>query len=242
MNGSHLRLVPEQAARAIPGDIAGLIATQGLPLVRRLAAKYAGANDVGVNEGDFLSLGQSMLAEVGPDYDKGHGARFTTYVFPFVDGAMKDAIRRRRHEERMYAGIGRAIERERRQFASTQSDEFNVLHNAADTTRAQLDDTMSELAARLAGTAVVTANDLLRRGTEEGIREAKSHTVAVNTIHEAIPMMEPVLQELWQLHYEEGLTLKDYAKAMGISIATAKNHHKKFKDRLRDILTNKGCG
>lgn len=242
MSGSHLRLVPEQAARVIPPDIADFIATQGLALVRKLAAKYAGANDLGLKESDFLSLGQSALTEKGPDYDKGHGARFTTYVFPFVDGAMKDEIRRRRREQRVQSFIGRAIEREGRQFAATQSDEFDVLHNAPDTTRTQLDDTLSELAARLAGTAIVTANDLRRRGTVEGIHEANSHTVAVHTIHETVPMMEPVLQKLWQLHYEEEHTLKDYAKAVGISIATAKLYHKKFKDRLREILTEKGCG
>jgi RNA polymerase sigma factor (sigma-70 family) len=226
----------------ITDKIAELIATQGLALVRKLAAKHAGANDVGIDASEFLSIGQSAMMEVAPDYDEEHGARFTTYIFPFVDGAMKDEIRRRRHVRKVHGHIARALERETRQFAATQSDRFDVLHNTTQTSRVQLDDNMSELAARLAGTAVVTASDLLHRGTDEGLREAQRDAVAVHTIHDAIPLMEPKLQRLWQMHYQEGLTLKEYAGAVGISLATAKLYHKQFKDRLREILKEKGYG
>jgi RNA polymerase sigma factor (sigma-70 family) len=234
--------VPEEVARVIPPKIAELIATQGLALVRKLASKYASANDLGLDASDFLSTGQSVMAEVGPDYDEDHGARFTTYIFPFVNGAMKDEILRRRRIQKVHGKIARDIEREARQFAATQSDRFDVLHNTRETSLAQLDDNMSDLAARLAGTAVVTASALVQRGTHEGLREAQRDALAVRTIHEAIPMMEPKLQKLWQMHYEEMLTLKEYAKAVGVSIATAKLYHQQFKDRLRDILTKNGCG
>jgi RNA polymerase sigma factor (sigma-70 family) len=234
--------VPEEVAGVIPPKIAELIATQGLALVRKLATKYASANDVGLDASDFLSIGQSVMARVGPDWDEEHGARFTTYIFPFVDGAMKDEIRRRRHVRKVHGNIARALERETRHFSATQSDRFDVLHNTTETSRVQLDDNMSELAARLAGTAVVTASALLHRGTDEGVREAQRDAVAVHTIHEAIPLMEPKLQRLWQMHYEEGLTLKEYAKAEGVSLATAKLYHKQFKDRLREILIENGYG
>ncbi len=226
--------------RLIPHDIAGLMAGQGLKLVHKLAAQYGRGNSVGMDESDFVSLGSSVLAEVGPDYDKEHGARFTTYVFPFVDGAMKDEIRKRRHEQRVHGAIKLGIARERRVFASTQSDDFLVLHNTPEETRAMLDDTMSELAARLAGTAVVTANALLQQGTEDGLHEAREHAAAIDDFPNALAQMEPVLQELWQLHYDEGRTLKQYAKAVGVSLASAKLYHKKFKDRLREILTQQG--
>jgi RNA polymerase sigma factor (sigma-70 family) len=242
VTGSHFRLVPEQPPADIPPRIAKLIATQGLELVKNLASKYARANDVGLDKDELLSLGQSVLNEVGPRYDAGYRARFTTYIFPFVDGAMQDLIRRRRHERKVHGAIAHAIQRERRQFAATQSDEFDVLHNTPERTCAQLDDTMSDLAARLAGTAVVTASQLLHRDTPEGLHEARRHEVAVQTFHEAIPLMEPKLQKLWELHYEQGLELKDYAKAVGVSIASAKLYHKKFKDRLREILKEKGYG
>ncbi len=245
MTGSHLRLMPEQPeqpAPVIPSDIADLIKTQGRTFVKKLASKHARANSVGLDESDFVSLGNSAMMEVAPGYDKALRTRFTTYLFPFVDGAMKDEIRRRRHERKVGGAVAQAIERDRKQFAVTQSDEFDVLHNTPETTRGQLDDNLSELAARFAGTAVVTARALSRQGTVEGVREAKKHALAVETIPEAVAMMEPVLQQLWQIHYEEGRTLMEYAKAVGIGFSTAKLHHQRFKERLREILTKKGCG
>ena len=239
MSSSHLKLVEEQPARVITPEIAELIATKGIALVRKLARELASANDVGVNESDLLSAGQAALVEVAPEFDKALNVRFTTYVYPYVQGAMQDEIRQRSRERRTHRAIRRAVQRERRSFSSTQSDDFDVLHHERSEIFAQVDDTLSELAARLVGTAVATADELLANGTEEERAEAEELGVDVATLKEALPLMPPKLQRLWQLHYREHLKLKDYAKAAGISIATAKLYHKQLRDQLRAIFERK---
>ena len=65
MSSPHLKVVAaEQLARVITPEIAELVATKGIALVRKLARELAGANDVGVNESDLVSAGPAALMEV----------------------------------------------------------------------------------------------------------------------------------------------------------------------------------
>jgi RNA polymerase sigma factor (sigma-70 family) len=231
-----------QAPRVIPEAIAKLIASKGMAVVAKLAAELAGANDVGLDQRELLSIGQARLNEVGPWWDKTTGTRFTTYIYPFIKGAMKDEIRQRGRVQRTHHAIMREVERAQREFSATQSDEFDILHNTAQESQSQLDGNLSGLAGRLVGTAVAKAEELLHQGTEEERVEALHHEGLAKTIREAVSQMKPALQRLWQQHYREGVKLEDYAKAEGVCLATAKNYHKRFRDKLEVILEAKGYG
>jgi DNA-directed RNA polymerase specialized sigma subunit len=144
-----------------------LIVTQGLPLVDRLARKYARRTNIGFDVSDFFDTGQAVLVEVAPAYDAREPVKFTTYLYPYVNGAMQDAVRRKQFEMSALELIGAEVDREARRYASTRSDEFEVVFDSPEVCLAHLGADLSEMALGLAAEAAAATIRLMRQGTEE---------------------------------------------------------------------------
>jgi RNA polymerase sigma factor (sigma-70 family) len=222
------------------GRIEELVATKGVAVVRKLAKKFAARNDLGLDEDDFISLGQQTLVEVAPEYDELQPVQFTTYIFPYVNGAMQDALRRKQTELSVQGLIEDEVGRDARRFASRQSDDFEVVFDTPEVARGRCDDTLSDLAVTLAISAAAATVRLMRRGTEDHLGELDAHGLLVETVARTVGTLAPPLQRLWQAHYVDGHTLKEYAAAEGISDATAGRYHATLKEKLREALLDAG--
>jgi DNA-directed RNA polymerase specialized sigma subunit len=216
--------------------IGELVATKGVAVVRTLAKKFAGRNDLGLDEADFISLGQQILVEVAPEYDELKPVQFTTYIFPYINGAMQDALRRKRNERSVQGFIEQEVARDARQFASRQSDDFEIVFDTPEVARGRCDATLSELAVTLSITAAAATVRLSRQGTEDHLGELDAHGLLVETVARTVASLAPPLQRLWVVHYVEGQALKAYAVGEGISDATAGRYHATLKEKLRDAL------
>jgi RNA polymerase sigma factor (sigma-70 family) len=220
-----------------------LLATKGVSLVRKLAREFAARSGVGLDESDFVSLGNSKLMEVGPAYDdarRDHPVKITTYLYPYVKGAMQDAVRQRKRELGVEGVIAQEITRESRRFRAVQSDEFDVAWDPAEVNRERFDATLSEGARRLAVRAAATAIRMKQRGTEEHLGELDEHRLVVEIVERTIAGLPPALQRLWQVHYVEDRTLAAYAAEQGISDATAERYHKRLREAVEQALFGKG--
>lgn len=240
MTAPALRSVPGgRVDPPIPPETQRLMATNGLRVVRKLAREFATATDCGLVEEDFLSLGQSVMARVAGAYDSTTKTLFTTYIFPYVKGAMRDAVRRRRLELGTQGLVAEAIAHEQRRFSSMRSDEFDVLHNTVEETGRALDRDLSDLAASLAGSAVATACEAMRRGTEDHLAEVQSLALAGHTIERRLADT-PHLRRLWEVYYCEERPLKECCALMGISNATVGRYHAELKEIVRAALAERG--
>jgi RNA polymerase sigma factor (sigma-70 family) len=217
-------------------EIARLVTTKGLAIVHKFAKQFASASNVGIDVSDFVDLGTEALMEVAPEYDLAHKAQFTTYVTPYVKGAMQDAVRRKRLELAVKDHIGQAIDREARRFSSVQPDDFEIVFDSQEVNARRYDASLSDLALALAAKAAGTVVRLLRRGTEDDLGDLEEHRVVAGVISRTVAKLPEVLQRLWDAHYVDEQPLKEWAEAEGISDATAGRHHRALKDALREVL------
>lgn len=213
-----------------------LVTTEGLAVVRKHARQFAARNGVGLDESDFVSLGNEVLVEVAPGYEPERGYKFSTYVTPYVKGAMVDAIRRQHFELSVQETIGQAIDREARRFSSRQPDDFEVVFDSVEINQARYDANLSDGAVSLAMSAAAAAIRLMRRGTEDHVGALDEHRFVAELVSRTVAEMSAPIQRLWEVCYVEERPLREYVAAMGISDATAGRYHKELKERLRAVL------
>jgi RNA polymerase sigma factor (sigma-70 family) len=207
---------------------------KGLALVRSRAAALWHPNAANVTFEDLVSIGQVVLYERAPAFDKARRARFTTYLFPYIDGAMRSALREEKKESR----IERAITREAQRWSSTLTDQFDIFYNTREETRGSFHKKAQQLASCLVVTVAVEASR--RQGSEHDTAELHDHAVACSTMHQKIAAMEPEQQELWREHYVEDKTLVQIAKETGVSENTMRRRKERFDDEVFEALYERG--
>jgi RNA polymerase sigma factor (sigma-70 family) len=212
-----------------------LVTTEGLAVVRKHAKQFAARTDVGFDESDFVSLGTEVLMTVAPEY-KPERSKFTTYVTPYVKGAMIDAVRRQQFELTVQEMIGQAVDREARRFSSRQPDDFEVVFDPVEVNQARYEATLSENAVCLALSAAAAAVRLMRQGTEDHLGALEEHRFVVELVCRTVAEMPAPLQRLWEVVYVEERSLREYVAELRISEATGGRYHKELKDRLRAVL------
>jgi RNA polymerase sigma factor (sigma-70 family) len=212
-----------------------LVTTEGVAVVRKHAKQLA-RNDVGLDESDFVSLGNEVLVKVAPDYEAGRGYKFTTFVTPYIKGAMVDAMRRRQFELTVQEMIGGAVDREARRFSSRQPDDFEVVFDSAEVNQARYDANLSDNAVGLAMGAAAAVIRLKRRGTEDHLGALDEHLFVAELVARTVAEMSAPIQRLWEVCYVEERPLREYVAEMGISDATAGRYHKELRERMREVL------
>jgi RNA polymerase sigma factor (sigma-70 family) len=241
MSGMDLHLVAGGAAggAAAPGsgarrpELKRLIATKGRAIVVANARELCRGND-GVCD-ELMSLGFEVLTTRAPSFDPTQGVRFSTYVYPYVRGAMLDALRRQQRE----TSIRRSITREVRRFGATTEEQFDALSDPDDKTLTELETYAQCLAA--ATFAALTAEAMLE-GTEQARIERRNHAAAVAAVQDVVTKMSDVDQRIYDLYYcsEPKMTLKQVGDALGVSLISARRYHQAFLERLQRMLSERG--
>lgn len=207
---------------------------KGLALVHARASARWHPNAANVTREDLVAIGKIVLQERAPFFDATYKALFTTYLFPYVDGAMRTAMRDARQE----SCIERAITTEAQRWSSTLTDQFDILYNTREETRASFHKKAQQLASCLVATVAVEASR--REGSEQDMAERYDHAVACSTVHQQIAAMEPAFQQLWREHYNDDKTLTQLAEETGVPVITMRRRKERFEDQLFDALYARG--
>lgn len=211
-----------------------LVEKKGMALVRKRAAELWHPNAANVTMSDLISCGKIALYRVAGGFEDGRGVLFTTYVFPYIEGAMRDALR----AEKQKSCVARAITSEAQRWASTQTDRFDIFHNTREETRGAFHVKARELASRLVATVSAEASRL--QGSEDDMAERHEHALACSTMHGKIQTMEPAMQQLWREHYTEEKTLTQMADESGVPLIAMRRRKEKFEDALFEALYARG--
>jgi RNA polymerase sigma factor (sigma-70 family) len=228
--------------RALGGELPGgelrpeikrQVLTKGRAIVLSNAQELSGGSGVWFQE--LSALGFKVLVERARSFGPSHGVRFSTYVYPYIRGAMIDALRQEKRE----TSVRRSIALEVRRFGATNEEEFDGLFDPDDKTVTELETYAQRLAA--ATFAAVTA-EVVRSQTEEGRIERGSHAAAVRAVRTAVGKMSEVDRRIYELYYcaEPKKTLEEVGKELGVSVITARRYHQAFQDRLRAMLSERG--
>jgi len=205
---------------------------RGKAVVLKLARQIASSGEAALDIRELIAVGNMALVQAASGYDAGLGVQFTTYVYPYVRGAMLDALRREHREKR----LERAIELEGRRFASIQPDEFNVLFEEPEAVRERLDVFAGSLAASM---FTAMAAEARRAGTEEDLAERQSQAAAIATIHEVLKGVSEDERQIWEHYYCRGLLMREVAVELGISLITVRRRHESFVGRVRQALVSR---
>lgn len=203
---------------------------KGMALVHKRAAELWHPNAANVTAADLISAGKIALYRVASGFDDARGVLFTTYVFPYVDGAMRDALR----AEKQKSCVARAITCEAQRWSSTQTDQFDIFYNTKEETRSALHEKARQLASCLVATVGAEASRL--QGSEEDMAARHDHARACSTMHRAIAGMEPELQQIWREHYTEDKTLTQIAAEAGIPMITMRRRKERFDEAVFGAL------
>ena len=219
---------------AVRPDIPVELLKKGLALVRARAAARWHPNAANLTEAELVSIGTVVLYERGPAFAEARGVQFTTYLFPYVDGAMLSALRDAKQESR----LERAIVREAQAWSSTLTDQFDIFYNTREETRESLHEKARALASRLVTTVVAEASR--DRGSEQHAAELQAHAVACATMHQTIGAMDRELQQLWSEHYQAEKTLVQIAKETGVPEIMMRRRKQRFEDEVFEALYARG--
>jgi RNA polymerase sigma factor (sigma-70 family) len=207
---------------------------KGMPLVYKRATELWHPNAASVTHADLISAGKIALYRTAPGFDDARGVLFTTYVFPYIDGAMRDALR----TEKQTSCVARAITSEARRWSSTQTDRFDVFYNTKEETRSALHEKARQLASCLVATIGAEASRL--QGSEEDMAERHDHALACSTMRGKIKAMAPEMQRLWQEHYTEDKTLTQIAEETGVPVITMRRRKERFEEEVFGALYARG--
>jgi RNA polymerase sigma factor (sigma-70 family) len=226
-------MIAEVPATLTPA-VQELVEKKGMALVRKRAAELWHPNAANVTVADLISSGKIALYRVAPGFEDARGVLFTTYVFPYIDGAMRDALR----SEKQKSCVARAITSEAQRWSSTQTDRFDIFHNTREETRSALHLKAQELASRLVATVGAEASRL--QGSEEDMAERHDHALACSTMHGKIRTMEPEMQQLWREHYTDDKTLTQIADETGVPVITMRRRKERFEEAVFGALYARG--
>jgi RNA polymerase sigma factor (sigma-70 family) len=214
-------------------EIKRQVLSKGRAIVLSNAQELSGGSDGWYQE--LTALGLKVLVERARSYEPSHGVRFSTYVYPYIRGAMIDALRQEQRETSVRRSIALSV----RRFGATNEEEFDALFDPDDKTVSELETYAQRMAA--ATFAAVTA-EVVRSQTEEGRIERGSHAAAVRAVRTAVGKMSEVDQRIYELYYcaEPKRSLEEVGKELGVSVITARRYHQAFQDRLRALLSERG--
>jgi RNA polymerase sigma factor for flagellar operon FliA len=215
---------------------------QGQPLVHSLAAKIFRSIPVRVELNDLIAYGEVGLAEAARDFDHDQGARFTTFAYYRVRGAIYDGLSKMSWTSRAHYRKVRY-----QQMANAALDEDGARRpdsDSADNDAKWLRD-MTE---KLAVVYLVTRGEKgggIRDSTLEDPRASAATIVAHREIsqrlRELVDSLPAVEQRLIRTIYFEGATLQQAADRVGLSKSWASRLHSRVMEKLGRMLRKLGA-
>jgi RNA polymerase sigma factor for flagellar operon FliA len=224
MNPAHARYRQADPERELVRRHAGLLDR----CARRLAARSGYA----VSADDLWSAGALGLLEAARRFDPTRDVRFETFAEHRVRGAMLDEMRRMDHLPRRLRTAVERIDRARCRMTQALGHEPDAAELAA-----ELGDPVDDVAEalQLLQAAVPVNEELLGDGApapDDRVARAE----AQQRLAAAIAELPERLRILLALYYDEGLTYREVAKAMGVSEPRVCQLHSDAVRRLRSAL------
>ena len=212
-------------------DRAALI-SEHKPLILAIARRVRAEMGKHVSVEDLEAFGVQGLLEAHSRFDSSRGARFATFAYYRIRGAMLDGVRK------MVDAPPKSMLRAKRQQAADDIAESAGLERAADPAGRSPEraaEAMQRTLARLTTSFVASCVDadpdaaptpdgpLLRRERQTEVRRALQQ----------LPERERTI--LVAFYFDER-SLDDVARELGLSISWASRLHHKGLDRLRELL------
>ena len=233
------------AYRSADADTREQLVMRYLPLVKHVAARLAMGLPAHIEMDDLYSYGVFGLLDALQKFDPSRGVKFETYAFTRVKGAILDGLRamdwvpasmrqRARQVEEAYgrveARLGRAAEDEEiaGEIGLTQVELGRVL---ADIERASLlsldelwgDDAGEEYALR----------DLVRDENAADPTQSAEWRDREEILADAVDRLPERERTVLTLFYYDGLTPKEIAAVLGVSVSRISQLHSRAVLRLR---------
>ena len=217
------------------------------PLVKFIAGRVGAGLPASVDPGDLVSSGVIGLIDALERFDPGQGVKFETFATPRIRGAIYDGLRQLDWVPRSVRTKARDVQRAISEFenANGRSPSDGELADQLGIAREQLDRWLSSIASTTIGP--------LERALDAGAEptaltgEMPALPSAVVEHQELRDLMRQEIDKLPEreklvlsLYYDEGLTLAQIARVLGVSESRVPQLHSKSVLHLRSRLTAAG--
>lgn len=217
------------------------------PLVKFLAGRVGAGLPSNVDGADLVSSGILGLIDAVERFDPAHGVKFETFASPRIRGAIYDGLRQLDWVPRAVRSRARDVQRAIAEFEhdNGRGPNDDELAAALGVRRDELDTWLSEIAATTVGPleraldagAEPTALDGAVPVLPASLLERKELSVAVRAEIDRLPEREKLVLSLY---YDEGLTLAQIGRVLGVSESRVPQLHSKSVLHLRARLTAAG--
>jgi RNA polymerase sigma factor for flagellar operon FliA len=217
------------------------------PLVKFVAGRVGAGLPSSVDPGDLVSSGVFGLIDAIDRFDPDRGVKFETFAAPRIRGAIYDGLRQLDWVPRSVRSRAREVERAfselEHRFGRSPNDEELSAHLHID------GDELARWLASIAATTVGPLDRAVAAGYEpESVDSAGMESpVASLEDREMRGIMRAEIRRLPEreklvlsLYYDEGLTLAQIARVLGVSESRVPQLHSKSVLHLRSRLTAAG--
>lgn len=220
-----------------------------LPLVKHVAARLAMGLPAHIDLDDLYSYGVFGLLDALEKFDPARGVKFETYAFTRVKGAILDGLRAmdwvpasmrqraRQVEEafgRVEARAGRAAEDQEvaAELGLTSGDFARVLSDIERASLLSLDELWGD-----EGGEEYALRDVVRDETAPDPTQSAEWRDRERILAEAVEALPERERTVLTLFYYDGLTPKEIAAVLGVSVSRISQLHSRAVVRLRGHLT-----
>ena len=217
------------------------------PLVKFIAGRVGAGLPASVDPGDLVSSGVLGLIDALERFDPAQGVKFETFATPRIRGAIYDGLRQLDWVPRSVRTKARDVQRAISEFENVngRSPSDQELADQLGIAREQLDRWLSSIAS----TTIGPLERALDAGAEPMALSGEMPVLpsAVIEYQELRDLMHQEIDKLPEreklvlsLYYDEGLTLAQIARVLGVSESRVPQLHSKSVLHLRSRLTAAG--
>jgi RNA polymerase sigma factor FliA len=217
------------------------------PLVKFIAGRVGAGLPASVDPGDLVSSGVFGLIDAIERFDPSHGVKFETFATPRIRGAIYDGLRQLDWVPRSIRSRARDVQRAISEYeiANGRSPTDPELADQLGLERVELDRWLTSIAS----TTVGPLERALDAGAEPvalsgEVPQVPSKVVEDKEVRELVRSEIGKLPDreklVLSLYYDEGLTLAQIARVLGISESRVPQLHSKSVLHLRSRLEAAG--
>jgi RNA polymerase sigma factor (sigma-70 family) len=164
-------------------------------------------------------------------YSTAYGARYSTYVTPYITGAIASYLR----GEVKQADIRRRARRLGGEYLAEEPDDFDLFYDDD----ARLAGRLQTAADRIVAAMVCGLGGAPPLPGEAGM-EKQERTLAAQAVEAALVKASPIQRKIFEDRYRQNRPMKDIADEVKMPERTLRWHHEKLMDLLRDEMAAAG--
>jgi RNA polymerase sigma factor for flagellar operon FliA len=217
------------------------------PLVKFIAGRIGAGLPASVDPGDLVSSGVLGLIDAIERFDPNQGVKFETFATPRIRGAIYDGLRQLDWVPRSIRSRARDVQRAISEFevANGRSPSDQELADQLGLERPELDRWLTSIASTTVGplerALAAGAEPVALSGEEPQVPSMVVEEQEVRELVRAeIGKLPDREQRVLSLYYDEGLTLAQIARVLGLSESRVPQLHSKSVLHLRSRLEAAG--